>query len=85
VYTTPTAVTDSTGRFSIDLYRLASEAAPTASGNLYLRMALVREVPVRDSLLAEIEFAPVGELIPRTEIVVVFDTTASAGTARVGA
>jgi predicted trehalose synthase len=41
LYTTPSAVTGPTGRFSVDLYRLASEAAPTASGNL--GMALVRE------------------------------------------
>jgi hypothetical protein len=76
-YTTPSAMTGATGRFVIDLFRLASEVPPQSQASLYLWMTLVRETPIQDSVLTEVEFAPVGELTPTTEVEAIFHTLAA--------
>ena len=45
-YTTPSPMTGATGRFVIDLFRLASEVPPRSQASLYLQMTLVRETSI---------------------------------------
>ena len=83
-YTFPSATTGETGRFVLNLFRLATEIPPQPEVSMRLRMTIGREPPLIGEQLIEVKFVPVGELTPTTEVEAVFDTVA-ASSARVGA